>query len=132
MKPGVALIDFDGTIVEHCFPNIGTPLPNAFEVLREMKEAGWKLVLWTCRENYGHLIAKQYLKAAVDFCAENGVEFDAVNETLDNCEFRPEDCIKRKPYAHIHIDDRNLGGFPGWDTVREVCLNGKLSAVTLA
>ena len=115
-------MDFDGTIVEHDFPRIGRPLPEAFEVLKELKEAGWKLILWTCREDYGYKISQQYLTDAVEFCAENGIEFDAVNETLEEHEFRPEDCIKRKPYSHWNIDDRNLGGFPGWLSVRKMLL----------
>jgi histidinol phosphatase-like enzyme len=121
----VVLIDFDGTVVEHCFPRIGEPLPGAFEVLKELKEAGYKLILWTCREDFGHNINQQYLKEAIEFCRENGVEFDAVNETLEEYDFRPEKCIKRKPHAHWCIDDRNLGGFPGWDVVREVLIEGK-------
>ena len=118
----VLLIDFDGTIVEHCFPRIGEPLPNAFETLIDLKKAGYKLILWTCREDYGFNINKQYLTAAVNFCREMGVEFDAVNEALMEEDFRPEDCIKRKPYSHWSIDDRNLGGFPGWDWVRSLLL----------
>lgn len=118
----ILCIDFDGTIVEHAFPRIGTPLPNAFDVLTELKEHGYKLILWTCREDYGRNINKQYLKEAIDFCKENGVEFDAVNEPLLDYDFRPEDCIKRKVYANWYIDDRNLGGFPGWDVVREILL----------
>ena len=122
MSKGVILIDFDGTIVQHDFPRIGEPLEGAFETMIALKNDGWQLVLWTCREDYGHLISKQYLTAAVNFCAENGVEFDAVNETIMEHEFRPEDCLKRKPHAHFHIDDRNLGGFPGWKWVRELLL----------
>jgi hypothetical protein len=121
----IAIIDFDGTICEHRFPAIGPPLPEAFEVMKEMKSAGWKLILFTCRENDGYKIDKQYLKKAVEWCGENGIEFDAINEALESCEFRPEDCLKRKPYGTVHIDDRNLGGFPGWDVVRKVLLESK-------
>lgn len=118
----VAIIDFDGTIVEHRFPEIGEPLPEAFEVLKELKEAGWKLILWTCREDDGYKIDRQYLAAAVEFCRENGVEFDAVNGPLKEHDFRPEHTLRRKPYGHCYIDDRNLGGFPGWNVVRKVLL----------
>lgn len=122
---GTLCIDFDGTIVKHSFPKIGEQMPEAFKVLKELKEAGFKLILWTCREDEGYNINKQYLKDAVNFCKENGVEFDAVNETIEEDEFRPETVKKRKPYAKCHIDDRNLGGFPGWDVVRQVLLEGK-------
>lgn len=125
----VLSVDFDGTIVEHRFPKIGKPLPHAFEVLRDLKKAGFKLILWTCRENYE---GDKYLQDAVDFCKKNGVEFDAVNETIEDHEFRPPDCVKRKPHASLHIDDRNLGGFPGWETVRAVLLDGKTAAWDVA
>jgi len=118
----ILCIDFDGTIVKHAFPNIGEPMPGAFETLRELKAAGYKLILWTCREDESFKIAKQYLTAAVDFCKENGVEFDGVNETPKDEEFRPESTPNRKAYAHIYIDDRNFGGFPGWDAIRKVLM----------
>jgi len=118
----ILAIDFDGTLVEHRYPDIGEPLPGAFETLKDLKAAGHKLILWTCRENTGHLIDKQHLTKAVEFCEMRGVEFDAVNETLPEEEFRPEGCLRRKPYAHYYIDDAVIGGFPGWDVIRKELL----------
>lgn len=118
----VATIDFDGTIVEHCFPMIGEPLPFAFEVLKEMKAAGWKLILWTCREDSDRYANRQYLTEAVNFCLKNGIEFDGINEAIREEDFRDDDFKLRKPYAHCHIDDKNFGGFPGWDVIRKVLL----------
>lgn len=110
----VALIDFDGTIAEHDYPDIGKPLPGAFDTLRDMQKAGWILVLWTCREDG----KRKFLTEAIEFCREHGLEFDAINETPLEYDFR--EGVRRKPYAHVHIDDRNLGGFPGWDIVRKL------------
>lgn len=107
----IALIDFDGTIVDHAYPRVGNPMEMAFEVLNDMQKAGWLLVLWTCREG-------SYLTDAVEFCRANGIEFDSVNEVPIEWDFR-ENGIRRKPYAHLHIDDRNLGGFPGWKVVKD-------------
>ncbi len=113
-------VDFDGTIVGHEFPKIGEEMPHAFEVMKELQEAGYRLILWTCREDEGP--NRQYLTDAVNFCAENGVEFDAVNKTIEEVEFRPKECLQRKPYCQYFIDDRNLGGFPGWLEVRRMLL----------
>lgn len=121
-RPLIIAVDFDGTIVEHKFPRIGEPLPMAFETLKRLKEAGHKLILWTCREDEGYLISRQFLSEAVMFCRANGVEFDAVNESIREYEFRPENGVNRKPYADVMIDDRNFGGFPGWDAVAEALL----------
>jgi hypothetical protein len=115
------LIDFDGTVVEHAFPRIGKPMPQVFEVLKELQEAGWKLILWTCREDVEGEPKMQFLTEAVEFCRQNGIEFDAVNESFED--FREgQPSLKRKPYATWCIDDRNLGGFLGWDLVREAIL----------
>jgi hypothetical protein len=121
MEKLILAVDFDGTIVTHKFPQIGEPLPFAFECLRVLKADGHKLILWTCRENHKTHIDKQYLTDAVEYCRENGVEFDAVNETIAQEDFRYEYYkLMRKPYAHIYIDDSNLGGFPGWLKVMEI------------
>jgi hydroxymethylpyrimidine pyrophosphatase-like HAD family hydrolase len=111
-------IDFDGTIVEHDFPEIGKPLDGAFDTMLSLKEAGYKLVLWTCREDQPE---RAYLSEAVEFCNKNGIEFDSVNDTLLWDEFRKGE-LKRKPYYDYCIDDRNLGGFLGWDWVRQELL----------
>ena len=119
MKKLMIAVDFDGTIAEHRFPAIGDPMPRAFEVLKELQEAGHRLILWTCREDYGHNISQQYLTDATDFCEEHGIVFDAVNESIKEEEFRPDGALRRKPYAHYYIDDAIVGGFPGWDAIRK-------------
>lgn len=122
LKDVVISVDFDGTIVEHKYPNIGPPKPLAFEVLKEFQVAGAKLILWTCREDTKK---RKSLTEAVNFCKENGVEFDAVNEALKTHDFRdPDQCKLRKPHAHYFIDDLNVGGFLGWDVIRNVILHG--------
>ncbi len=103
-------IDFDGTVVEHKFPEIGQEMPYAFEVLKELQERGHLLILWTVRDGI-------YLEDAVNFCFKNGVNFYAVNksypdEIIDNT-------MSRKINVDIFIDDRNVGGFLGWERIRE-------------
>lgn len=106
----IICVDFDGTIVEHSYPDIGNPKNDAFEVLSELKDAGCKVILWTCREG-------ETLENAVEFCKQHGLEFDAVNEAIDD--FRCSG-LKRKPFADYYIDDRNIGGLPDWETIREI------------
>lgn len=111
-------VDFDGTIVQHKYPEIGEPLEGAFETLRDLVAAGNRLVLYTCREDCKR---RKYLTEAVNFCRENGVEFVSVNENALDDDFRAEHgCQRRKPYAQCYIDDSALLGFPGWHYVREL------------
>jgi hypothetical protein len=99
-------VDFDGTIVEHAYPEIGKEKLFAFYTLRELQKRGMLLILWTFRSG-------KELDEAVDFCRKNGVEFYAVNKNHPEEVFEPEN-QSRKIDADIYIDDKNLGGFPGW------------------
>src|SRR3989344_8259994 len=106
-------IDFDGTIVEHAYPDIGDPLEGAFEVMKELQEAGFHLILNTCRED-------ESLEEALAFCEKNGIIFRSANCNLPEDDFRYK--VGRKVFAHVYIDDRNLSGFPGWEVVRKIFL----------
>ncbi len=101
-------VDFDGTIVEHAYPEIGKEMLFAFMTLRELEKAGALLILWTFR-------AGKELDEAVEYCRENGIEFYAVNSNYPEEVF--DGTISRKINADIFIDDRNVGGFPGWGEI---------------
>ncbi len=104
----ILAIDFDGTVCEHIYPRVGDPLPNAFEVLKRFREKGDRLILWTCREG-------MFLNEAIDFCKSHGIEFEEHNNNV-----REQDYAKsRKIYADLYIDDRMVGGFPGWIAVEK-------------
>lgn len=98
-------VDFDGTIVDHAYPAIGKEKMFAFQTLKELQKRGCLLILWTYRTG-------KELDAAVEFCRTNGLEFYAVNKSYP--EEILDETVSRKINADIYIDDRNLGGFPGW------------------
>jgi len=108
-------VDFDGTIVEHRFPQIGKPRPMAFEVLKALNEEGHKLILWSNREG-------KRLEEAIEYCRENGVEFYSVNSEFPN-ESWTGSGVSRKIVADIYIDDKNLGGLPPWDEIYQKLSN---------
>ena len=45
----IIAVDFDGTIVEDAYPQIGKPIIFAFETLKKLQEKGHRLILWTYR-----------------------------------------------------------------------------------
>lgn len=105
-------VDFDGTIVENRFPEIGEERPFALEVLKKFREEEHHvLILWTVRNG-------AYLEDALRWCEERGLVFDAVNEHYleDGESFSAED-FSHKVNAHLFIDDRNIGGVPDWTTI---------------
>ena len=101
-------VDFDGTIVEHEYPAIGKEKLFAFQTLKKMIERGASIILWTFRTG-------KELNEAVEFCRKNGVEFYAVNKNYPEEVF--DKSTSRKINADIFIDDKNVGGFPGWGEV---------------
>lgn len=105
-------VDFDGTIVEHKYPEIGKEVMFAFNTLRALQEQGHQLILWTYRSG-------QELHEAVEYCRRNGVEFYAVNASYPEEEF-DEDYDSRKIDADIFIDDRNIGGLPSWGEIYQM------------
>ncbi|MBW8362209.1 MAG: hypothetical protein K0M56_08505 [Kaistella sp.] len=105
-------IDFDGTIVDDAYPGIGKTKTFAFETLRKLQSEGYRLILWTYRHG-------KTLDEAVEFCRNNGVEFYAVNSSFEGEVYDPKDA-SRKIDADLFIDDRNLGGFPGWGEIYNI------------
>lgn len=107
VKPELALaqkrapiiaVDFDGTLCENKWPEIGAPKWNTIQTLVAAQAAGARLVLWTNRVG-------ARLREAVEWCRNRELEFDAVNENLPEIKAAfTTDC--RKVYADIYLDDR--------------------------
>lgn len=106
-------VDFDGTIVEHEYPGIGKEKLFAFQTLKELEKLGAQLILWTIRTG-------KELDEAVEYCRKNGIEFYAVNKNYPEEIY--DETISRKVNADIYIDDKNVGGFPGWSGVWQILI----------
>lgn len=99
MENKIISVDFDGTLCENNWPEIGEANKEMITYLKGRKANGDKLILWTCRVD-------DMLKNAIDWSAEQGLIFDAINENL------PEMVAffgtnTRKVFADEYIDDRN-------------------------
>jgi hypothetical protein len=112
-------VDFDGTIVEHKYPEIGEERPFATEVLKMLINDRHKLILWTVREG-------ELLDDALNWCKERGVEFWAVNsDSSDMFKEAKDENLSCKLNADIFIDDRGIGGLPSWYTIYKIISTGK-------
>lgn len=102
--PKIVAVDFDGTLVEDNFPDIGKPYTEMFETMIYLRHRGVKVVLWTSRNFYKN---RDLLEEAVQFCQSQGLEFDAINENIQEVqELTGEDT--RKIYADLYIDDKSV------------------------
>lgn len=99
MKSKIIAVDFDGTLCENKWPEIGEPNNEVIAYIKKEKENGSKIILWTCRTG-------DLLKKAIDWCDRyHQLQFDMINANIQDCirEFGED---TRKIFAHEYIDDR--------------------------
>ena len=100
MRPEIIAVDFDGTLCENAWPDIGTPYLDMINWMKRLRKDGHKVILWTCREGMN-------LVNAIVWCAEHGLFFDAVNDNLEESK-RLFGNNSRKILADFYIDDKAL------------------------
>lgn len=96
----IIAVDFDGTLCESKWPEIGRANQPVINTLLQRQAEGDKLILWTCR--FGQL-----LDAAVMWSLQHGLRFDAVNANLpERVAEYGNDC--RKISADEYWDDKSV------------------------
>ncbi|MBR3741106.1 MAG: hypothetical protein IKQ80_07535 [Clostridia bacterium] len=96
----VIAVDFDGCLCEAKWPEIGPARQQVINELVKQQAEGAKLILWTCREG-------QQLQAAVMWCLNHGLTFDAINDNLEENKARYGN-NSRKVWATEYWDDKNV------------------------
>ena len=96
------VIDFDGTICEHRFPEVGEPKLGVREALDEFKKMGFHIVIHSVRTaSYWRQLSGgdprldpvAQIDVIQDFMAEHELPYDEI-------------CLADKPLAVAYIDDR--------------------------
>lgn len=95
----IIAIDFDGTLVEDKYPEIGAPNIKLLEFIRRNRKK-YIFILNTLRKGKELYHAVQYLKMVWD------IEFDYVNRNEEKLIEQYGD--SRKIAADYYIDDKNL------------------------
>ena len=104
LKSQIYAVDFDGTLCENKWPEIGEANLPLIQFLISRRAAGDKVILYTMREG-------SMLDVAVDWCKNHGLEFDALNDNLPEMKkFYGNN--PRKVFANYYIDDHNAP--EGW------------------
>lgn len=75
MKNKIIAVDFDGTLCENKYPDIGAPRLDVIERLLQEQRKGAQTILWTCRSG-------EELAAAIYWCIDRGIAFEAINDNL--------------------------------------------------
>lgn len=97
--PRIIAVDFDGTCVDHRYPDVGADAPQAVKVLQVLSGVmGVKLILWTMRSG--------------DKLADAAAWFSAREIPLFGINCNPEQLTwtsSPKAYAQLYIDDAAFG-----------------------
>ena len=99
--PFVLAMDFDDTVYNY---HTEEKISEVIAKVKEFKEHGASIILWTCREG-------KLLEEAIEKCKEFGIELDAVNENAP-CNKKylktKEPLATRKVLADFYLDDKSL------------------------
>ena len=99
-------LDFDGTVVEHYFPEIGVENPHAIKVIARLQAAGHEIVLNTYRAD----IDVQHVHEALEFIHS----FEGIQQPIEKflpqkLEPRSFDLDVAKESNQLYIDDIATG-----------------------
>ena len=104
-KSKILAVDFDDTIVVSGYsedtnePEIIGYNEKVVSFVKRFKANGGRVILNTCRHDHS-------LEVAVEYCRSLGLEFDKVNENLDEEVEMFGDC--RKIFADYYLDDKAM------------------------
>jgi phage tail sheath gpL-like len=99
-------LDFDGTVVEHYFPEIGAENPHAIQVIARLQAAGHDIVLNTYRAD----IDQKHVQEALDHIHS----FEEIKQPIEKflpqkLEPRSFDLDLAKESNQLYIDDISTG-----------------------
>lgn len=95
-------VDFDGTIVDHRYPDIGAPVPGAIDWMKRLQQSGAQLILYTMRSDEP---GRMLLTDAVNYLYSEGVYLYGINRNPDQDAWTSSP----KAYGEIYIDDAAFG-----------------------
>src|SRR5690606_27227965 len=98
-------IDFDGTIVEEAYPDIGALKPHARRVIQRIHREGGRIAIWTARNKTFDDVVKKFL-------ISNGIPFDVYNDHFPENKVKynwKKETSSPKMFADMYIDDRGFG-----------------------
>lgn len=118
MQPTVA-VDFDGTLCEWKFPEIGEAKEGAAQALQRMRDAGYSILIWSCRTSHWHYdifggdpeqptLDRQRVREMREWLELHHIPFDEI-----------DDGSRGKPLADFYIDDKAVRFENNWSEIGE-------------
>ncbi len=106
-KPSI-VVDFDGVICEHRFPDVGEPSEGVQEALNTLEKAGYSIVIHSCRTSYKfkNLLVGDQCERIMDYMKYYKLPFDHI--------WGPD-----KPIGVAYIDDKGINFNNNWGEITD-------------
>ena len=106
-------LDFDGTVVEHAYPEIGLPNPGAIEVILKLQKKGHKIILNTLRANFKNGSLPVSFSVLCGLSGNNLIRTSLGTLCHDHCfELSPKNSLKfhfkKSKFSNIEIFNISL------------------------
>lgn len=113
---GRIAVDFDGTICDFAYPDIGKPKAGVREALQRFLELGYEVIIYSCRTcswdteifGGGEPMARKVVKQMIEFLNDHKIPYTAI-----------DDGSKGKPTAEYYIDDKAIRFQDNWHEIAE-------------
>lgn len=110
-------VDFDGTICDFEYPNIGKPKEGVKEALTLLRAMGYRIVIWTCRTCSYHFdifggspdqptMERKNVIEMVNYLKVHDIPYDEV-----------DDGSRGKLHADYYIDDKAIAFQNNWEAI---------------
>lgn len=118
MRPPPTLcVDFDNTICQSKYPEVGPPVKGAKEALTAFRALGFWVIISSCRTSHFHYnvyggdpgqptLERDHVKAMVNWLDEQGIPYDEI-----------DDGSRGKVSALIYFDDRGFRVQDNWNHI---------------
>ncbi len=120
----VILVDLDGTIATDAeYPAIGKPQDGVKEALQKLKDAGYRIRVYTCRLNGEH-----WKDSSEEHHGEYKQTASDIEEYLRDNEIPYDDIVEwdeGKPFGSWYVDDKALNYDGDWQAIVDSILSEK-------
>jgi hypothetical protein len=110
----IIAVDFDDTIAENRYPDVGMIEPGAIAALNRLKNAGYSIMIYSSRTGSGHPHHEEAVAKMKKFLDDNKVPYDTIHDGTGG-----------KPLADYYIDDKGVPYQGSWETVVDAILPRK-------
>lgn len=108
------VVDFDGTITDDVFPDMGNPKEGVIEALQRLNEAGFEIIIHSCRTGtyFKDMLNEDQFERIEDFMQYYNMPFDRI--------WTPD-----KPIASAYVDDKAIRYQNNWKDIADGLINAK-------